>query len=292
MIARIITAVLALTCANATAAVEQPTMVRIAPGIVETGADQGEPDERPRRRFAIDRAFMLSTHEVTRGAFAAFVADAGYVPAKGCNRYVDGRLTFAPEADWRDPGFTQTDRDPVVCVAWTDAQAYIAWINARTGERYRLPSEVEWVAAAGAIDRPRDLCAIANALDLAAMNGDANGKLTVGSEALYPSRAAMVLDCDDGGRFTLPVGSLAANDRGLSDMLGNVWEWMEDCHSESLADLPGDGTPHRAFGCETHTIRGGAWNTGLAFLRRDNRSAMKTETKNWSIGFRLARDID
>jgi formylglycine-generating enzyme required for sulfatase activity len=267
-----------------------PAMVRIPPGIVATGSAEGNEDERPPRRFETTRAFEIGVTEVTRGAFAAFIAETGYRPALGCNRYVDGRLTFAAEADWRNPGFPQTDDHPVVCVSWTDAQAYIAWLNARTGKRFRLPSEGEWLLAAGAVDRAEPLCTAANGLDLAAMDGNLAGELKVGNADIYPSRAMMVLPCNDGGAFTLPVARLAANEHGLVDMLGNVWEWMEDCHSQSLAPLPGDGTPHRAFGCEAHTIRGGGWNTGLAFLRRDNRSQMKTETKNWSIGFRLARD--
>lgn len=282
----------AIMLANPAAASVEPPMIRIPAGGVDTGSADGEADERPPRRFEIARGFEIARMEVTRGAFAAFITATGYEPAKGCSRYVEGKLTFIADADWRAPGFAQTDDHPVVCVSWTDAQAYIAWLNARSGKRFRLPSEAEWVLAAGEIDRAQDVCAIANGLDLAAMGGDINGKLMVGSEALYPSRSFMVLPCDDGGRFTLPVGTLGANAGGLFDMLGNVWEWMEDCHSDSLAALPADGTAHRAFGCELHTIRGGAWNTGLAFLRRDNRSQMKTETKNWSIGFRLARDAE
>lgn len=277
--------------AEPAAAMSEPRMVRISPGVVETGASQGEDDERPQRQFKLTHAFEIGRTEVTRGEFAAFVNETGYTPAQGCNRYVDGKLTFASEGNWRDPGFPQTDEHPAVCIGWTDALAYIAWLNARTGKRYRLPSEAEWLLAAGDVDLSEPICSAANGLDRSAMGDDPNGKLTVGSEALYPSRAMMVLPCDDGGRFTLPVGSLRPNESGLLDMLGNVWEWMEDCHGNSLADLPENGAPSRTFGCEMHTIRGGGWNTGAAFLRRDNRSQMKTETKNWSIGFRLARDL-
>ena len=64
------------------------------------------------------------------------------------------------EAGWQAPGFTQSDRDPVVCVNWDDAQAYVAWLNKKVREQnastadvgpYRLPSQnPEWEYAARA----------------------------------------------------------------------------------------------------------------------------------------------
>ena len=48
------------------------------------------------------------------------------------------------DRNWRDPGFSQGENHPVVCVSWNDANAYAEWLSVRTGQAYRLPSEAEW----------------------------------------------------------------------------------------------------------------------------------------------------
>ena len=57
------------------------------------------------------------------------------------------------DRDWRSPGFSQNDRHPVVCVNWSDAKAYVAWLASSTRERYRLLTETEreYVTRAGSI---------------------------------------------------------------------------------------------------------------------------------------------
>ena len=137
----------------------------------------------------------MSRYEVTVGEFKAF--------AETVTKRWD---CLQDKADsWQaPPGFSQTERHPVVCVSWGDAQEYVSWLSRMTGETYRLPLEAEWERG------------------------------TAGSET----------GCYRGGRVdgsfaTCPVGSSGANDVGLSDMAGNVWEWMEDCDErESDCDKP------------------------------------------------------
>ena len=82
----------------------------------------------------------LGRFEVTVAEYRAFAEAAGRGAGTGCPRG-DGR-------SWRDPGFPQTDRHPVTCVTWQDAQAFVLWLSRTTGERYRLPTEAEWDRAA------------------------------------------------------------------------------------------------------------------------------------------------
>ena len=119
---------------------------------------------------------------------------------------------------WRDHDrFPQTDRHPVVYVSWDDAQEYVSWLSRRTGATYRLPAEAEWARAA----------------------------------------AGTQPGCDRLGRGTrpdgtCPVGSSGANAAGLSDMVGNVWEWTSGCWE-------GD--------CGRRVVRGGSWVASAEDLR-------------------------
>ncbi len=129
-------------------------------------------------------------------------------------------------ASWRAPGFEQADRHPAVCVSWRDAQAYVAWLSAETGERYRLPSEAEWERAARAGTETQRYWGDGEADQCAYENGRTGG----------PGGR-----CEDGMTYTAPVGSYAANGFGLFDLLGNVREWVEDCWHDDYAGAPDDG---------------------------------------------------
>ena len=100
--------------------------------------------ERPRHSVTIDRPFALGTYKVTREDYAAFVRETGYGDIEACYRWNGHRMALAIGTNWRDPGFPQADRDPVVCVSWHDARAYAYWLSRKTGKRYRLLSEAEW----------------------------------------------------------------------------------------------------------------------------------------------------
>ena len=111
----------------------------------------------------IDRDFAVGIHEITRAEFATFVEATGYAANDMCNAYGDGGEGDGGGSrkrgrNWRTPGFTQIDADPVVCVSWLDAGRYLAWLSRETGRTYRLLSETEWeyLASAGGIDVSHD----------------------------------------------------------------------------------------------------------------------------------------
>src|SRR6185437_12249616 len=120
------------------------------------GSMEAVADEAPQHQVTLP-SFALGKYDVTRGEFAAFVRETGYPASDGCG---SGRAIFKwekePKLTRKDPGHAQSERDPVVCMSWQDAQAYITWLNrkahrggaASANGPYRLPSEAEWEYAA------------------------------------------------------------------------------------------------------------------------------------------------
>ena len=109
---------------------ECPEMIVVPAGSFEMGASGSEAEamtggghhvqgerERPRHTVTMDRPFALGTFKVTRGDYAAFVDETRYGDIEACYRWTGRRLALAMGTDWRDPGFAQTDRDPVVCAS-------------------------------------------------------------------------------------------------------------------------------------------------------------------------------
>ncbi len=132
-----------------------PQMVVVPAGSYRPGSPSHEvgryDDEGPVRQVTIEQPFAVGVYEVTVGDYEGFVGATGYAGGKSCSTYEEEGWKERPGRTWRDPGFQQTERDPVVCVNWKDAQAYAEWLSGETGKRYRLLSEAEWeyVARAG-----------------------------------------------------------------------------------------------------------------------------------------------
>ena len=153
-------------------------------------------------------SFALSKYEVTFEEYEKFVAAAA-----------------APRRVLSDEGWGR-GRRPVINVSWDDAAAYAEWLSERTGKLYRLPSELEWEYAARA---------------------ETTTEYNWGGDV--GRNRANCSDCGDSWEDkTAPVGQFAANPRGLHDMAGNVWEWVDGC---SRAE-EGDARVRRA-GRETAT---------------------------------------
>ena len=83
--------------------------------------------------------------EVTRDEYAAFARATGR-PGASCGQR-SGMGLFAKKKSWNDPGYPQSGDHPVTCVSWDDARAYAAWLSARSGLHYRLPTHADWIAA-------------------------------------------------------------------------------------------------------------------------------------------------
>ena len=238
-----------------------PEMVVVWPGGFTMGPPPSEEgrddDEGLRRRVTIGSPFAVGVHEVTRGEFGRFVSATGRSMANSCWTMENGEGKHRVGRDWRNPGFTQTDSHPAVCVSWEDAHDYARWLSRETGESYRLLSESEWEYAAragrsteeywwpdwgGHGQCPANGADASSGLDWAGDEPDLGGAI-----------------CDDGYFRTSPVGSFGANWYGLHDVDGNVWEWVQDCWNDSYAGAPGDGSAWERGYCSHRVARGGSW---------------------------------
>src|SRR5262249_27350281 len=95
-----------------------------------------------------------------------------------------------------------------------------------------------------------------------------------------------------GGRQTSPVGSFKPNAFGLYDMVGNVWQWVEDCDHEDYQGAPTDGSAWPVEGnCPFRVVRGGAWDNPPLFLRSAARDRYPPNGRSINIGFRVGRTL-
>jgi formylglycine-generating enzyme len=273
-----------------------PEMVPLPGGSFTMGASPGEAEReqvypafrghaQPQVTVNIG-AFAVGRYEVTRSEFAAFVAETGHEMRSDCNipAVREWGIRGGWEHGWLKPGFVQTDRHPAVCIRWTDAKAYAAWLSRKTGKAYRLPSEAEWEYAARAGSQaPRpwgdaagDACQHANAGDASVI-------------AAFPGTKGMHA-CSDGFLHTAPVGSFKPSRFGLHDMIGNASEWVEDCWADTLAGMPTNGAPRLSGDCQKRVERGGSWRYGPAIARSAQRYWEHVTVHHSEIGFRVARE--
>jgi len=128
------------------------------------GAREDMTLEHPQHEVSFSRAFAVGKYPVTRGEFATFVHETGYSVENGCTVWIDHTYPLRQDAGWQNPGFSQTNRDPLVCVNRQDIKAYLAWLNGKLLGRlpsegdgpYRLPSEAEWEKSVQSFQRDLD----------------------------------------------------------------------------------------------------------------------------------------
>jgi formylglycine-generating enzyme required for sulfatase activity len=264
-----------------------PEMVVVPAGSFLMGSPESEQgrskDEGPQHKVSIPRPLAIGRAEVTRAQFARFVADTGHKTEGGCYAWDAKAFSSRADASWSNPGFAQSDDHPVVCVNWNDAKAYAQWLAKKTGKNYRLLSEAEWEYAARAGQTTArywgetfdpEGCKYANIHDATAMK-----------EAGWTSDAR----CDDKQAYTAPVRSYAANKFGLYDMIGNAWEWTEDCWNDSYSSAPENSDAWSKGECGRRVLRGGSWDGGPDNARSADRVRGGAGSRVVLIGFRLAR---
>jgi formylglycine-generating enzyme required for sulfatase activity len=240
----------------------------------------------------ITRAFYLGQHEVTVGQFRRFVTATDYkteaeTDAQGGWGYSD--ITFREqksEFNWRNTGWSQSERHPVVNVTWNDAIAFCDWLTQKEGKKYRLPTEAEWeYACRGGTssrystgDAPGTMQDYANVQD-----ASFERKLTKLDYKQNPS-----FKFDDGWVFTSPTGTFKSNGFGLCDMHGNVWEWCADWYDKGYyAKSPGSDPLGAASG-SSRVHRGGCWYGESWDVQAAFRGGRSPFQRDNNLGFRVA----
>lgn len=251
-------------------------LVWIPPGQFMMGSSSSatvrESDETPQHRIHI-RGFWMGRTEVTVGQFTTFINTTQYQTEgekQGWSNTVEGKTWQKKQGvSWRNPGFDQSDRSPVVCVSWNDAKAFCDWLSQKEGKAYCLPTEAEWEYAcrAGSI--------------YTYFFGNNDTKLL--EYAWYTRNSE--------GQ-THPVCKKQANAFGLYDIYGNVYEWCEDWYASNYYTRSPEVDPQGPGPHQYRNMRGGSWNDPPRYCRSADRKGLPPEYNGVSVGFRVILHSD
>ena len=156
---------------------------------------------------------------------------------------------------------------PVENVSWNDCHMFISKLNEKSGRNFRLPTEAEWEYAAK------------------------GGQLSKHYKYAGGNNINDVAWCDDNsGSMPHPVGTKLANELGIHDMSGNVWEWCQDLYGP-YGKVP-CSNPHGPANGTEHIFRGGSWDYYARFCRVSFRRCAKPDFHFCNLGLRLVLDVD
>lgn len=275
-----------------------PEMLVIPYGQFDMGVRAGlastNPVEMPRHRVAFERGFAMAKNETTVAQFRQFIESSGFktrATSRGWSMVFDekgGSMTKRDNVDWRHDHLGRIAKEelPVVHVSFYDASAYAEWLSAKTGERYRLPSEAEfeYVLKAGN--------------DTVYPWGDKSPEKVVANLAGAGDKSTQsrswgnaIPGYRDFHWGAAPVRSFPRENWGTFDLSGNVEEWVQDCWHDSYQRAPVDGSAWVNPGCKMGVTRGASWASSLNEARTGFRAATLLKTTNARIGFRVVREL-
>ncbi|WP_317932718.1 bifunctional serine/threonine-protein kinase/formylglycine-generating enzyme family protein [Halioxenophilus sp. WMMB6] len=238
-----------------------PRFVVLPSSEFEMGSSNGDQDEQPVHSVTIAKTIAMMETEVTFADYDRFAQATGR------------------EQPYDEEWGRQTR--PVIHVSWYDASAYAVWLSEQTGNHYRLPTEAEWEYAAR----------------VGTSSNFSFGDCITTNLANYDGNYTLDGCSADTGNYreqTLSVKSFAANDFGLYDMHGNVWEWVADCLTSNYDNASAEGAAASETDCENSevkVIRGGSWYFEPGFLRSSFRNGFEMANDDDDVGFRLVQEL-
>jgi formylglycine-generating enzyme required for sulfatase activity len=229
--------------------------VLVKGGCFNMGSDRGVTDEGPVHRVCVDD-FYMGKFEVTNDQFRKFDENAGY---------------WYKTDDYGTKQTLSRSQQPITNVSWNEAKNFIAWLNNQSDVKYRLPTEAEWeYAARGGRSssfywgESKDIaCDYANVFD------------KTGTDAFKKDWSGF--DCNDTNAVTTLAGSYKPNAYGLYDMIGNVWEYVEDNYDTYAYKSHSKYNPvYKSSAGDSIVTRGGSWLTSSANIHSADRGKKQT----------------
>ena len=153
-------------------------------------------------------------------------------------------------------------QNPVERVSWNDCQEFVSRLNSLTGRTFRLPTEAEWEYAARGGKKSRHY--------------KYSGSDNIDDVAWYYNNS---------GKKTRAVGTKTANELGIYDMSGNVWEWCSDWYGDYSAGA--QTNPQGPSSGSRRVLRGGSWDYNARHCRVSNRDGGDPDYSDSDIGLRL-----
>jgi len=269
----------------------EPIMATIPAGSFEMGSTTNE-STQPIQTVNI-KEFSMGKYEVTVNEFRQFIEATNYPAPQSCRHEMDGWFLSSSKGNWETNALNTSEFQPVVCIDWQAANAYVKWLAKETGKPYRLPSESEWEYAARAGtktdyffgDDPDNtqVCEYANVGDLSGEN-----ILQRDSNTSYLNWSGDIANCSDQSGYASIVGMYKPNSFGLYDVLSNVQEFLADCYLRGYNHVENDGTAYLSETCERRSVRGGSWHWSHGPLFQ--RGAIPDNFAGGVDGFRVAMD--
>jgi len=241
-------------------AIAGPLVVELQPGSVRYHAAgdfsrNGRPASPPKTTVSIRQPLVIMKYQVTAAEY---------------QRCVEGHACSP-----LDPGTTPASDRPAVKISWRDANSYADWLSARTGALYRLPTDEEWAYAAAS--RFQDEA-------LPDVDGGDPAQLWLARYEMESSREGLI------EKEPRSIGSYGANENGLIDLAGNVWEWTSTCFVRQAIDANGQPIGTATTNCGVRVAEGRHRAYVPEFVRDVRSGGCMTGAPPANLGFRLVRD--